>query len=72
MDELHQGAELAEATMMAQVDLLAPPEIKASKGIALTRVAGATVLSMREDPTKYWSKAVGFVETVTEIGRAHV
>jgi len=66
MDELHQGAELAEATMMAQFALQAPAEIKAARGIALTRIAGATILSTREDPTGYWSKAVGFVEPVNE------
>jgi GNAT superfamily N-acetyltransferase len=65
MHEVYRRAELAEAHMMAHVEVLAPPELRASHGIALTRIAGATVLSMREDPTRYWSKAVGFTEPVT-------
>ncbi|MGR6917968.1 GNAT family N-acetyltransferase [[Actinomadura] parvosata] len=39
---------------------MAPPEINDKLGIATARIGGGTVLSVREDPTGFWSKALGF------------
>ena len=51
----------------------APPAVKELLGIATTRIGGGVALSMRNDATGYWSKALGFGfgEAVTEdlVGR---
>ncbi|GAB3905136.1 hypothetical protein GCM10029964_099940 [Kibdelosporangium lantanae] len=65
MQDGYRGAEQAEAWMMAHVEIVAPPAVREGFGLSLTRIAGATILSMRDDPTGYWSKAVGFAEPVT-------
>jgi hypothetical protein len=36
------------------------PSTKSALGIATTRMGGGVVLSVREDVTGYWSKALGF------------
>ena len=46
----------------------APPAVKKQLGIATTRIGGGVALSVRNDATGYWSKALGFGfdEPVTE------
>ena len=53
----------AESNLLLQES--APDEVKALLGIETTRVGGGVVLSMRHDPTNYWSKALGFGEPLT-------
>jgi len=53
-------AESAEAEFMYQYESMAPNAVKAQLGISTTRIGGGVVLSMRDDVTGYWSKAVGF------------
>ncbi|MET8369155.1 GNAT family N-acetyltransferase [Micromonospora profundi] len=53
-------AEQAEAEFMFQYEAGAPTDVRAALGMAATRMGGAVVLSMRHDPTGYWSKALGF------------
>ena len=53
-------AESAEAEFMYQYESMAPNAVKAQLGISTTRIGGGVVLSMRNDVTGYWSKAVGF------------
>src|SRR5689334_4966022 len=55
-------AESAEAEFMYQYVAHAPAELDATA----TRLAGGVVLHMRIDPMGgYWSKALGFPQTVT-------
>jgi GNAT superfamily N-acetyltransferase len=53
-------AEAAEAEFMYQYESLAPQSAKATLGIAAQRIGGGVALSMRNDVTGYWSKALGF------------
>jgi hypothetical protein len=66
-------AERAEAEFMYQYVNSAPPAVKKLLGISTTRIGGGVALSMRNDATSYWSKALGFGfdEPVTDdlIGR---
>ncbi|WP_225854526.1 hypothetical protein [Micromonospora sp. ALFpr18c] len=63
----HQGqdtvralAELAEAEFMFRYESGAPADVRDALGIRTARIGGGVVLSMRHDPTGYWSKALGF------------
>jgi hypothetical protein len=60
-------AESAEAEFMYQYESMAPNAVKAQLGISTTRIGGGVVLSMRNDVTGYWRKAVSFgvIEPVT-------
>ncbi|GII59850.1 GNAT family acetyltransferase [Planotetraspora thailandica] len=53
-------AELSEAEAMYQFESSAPTAVRDALGIECVRLAGGVVLSMREDPVNYWSKALGF------------
>lgn len=54
-------AELAEAEFMYAIESGAPADTRQALGIATTRLGGAVVLSMRNDPAGgYWNKALGF------------
>ncbi|MGW5579285.1 hypothetical protein [Micromonospora chokoriensis] len=53
-------AELAEAEFMFRYESGAPADVRDALGIRTARVGGGVVLSMRHDPTGYWSKALGF------------
>jgi GNAT superfamily N-acetyltransferase len=54
------GAESTEAEFMYRYESLAPPSVASVLGIATTRIGGGVVLSMHNDRTGYWSKALGF------------
>ncbi|WP_327589545.1 GNAT family N-acetyltransferase [Nonomuraea sp. NBC_00507] len=66
-------AEGTEAEVMYQLVSMAPPSIKSRLQIATTRIGGGVALSVGNDPTGFWSKALGFgfAEPVTRdlIGR---
>jgi acetyltransferase (GNAT) family protein len=53
-------AEAAEAEFMYQYESMASPGTKTSLGIETLRIGGGVALSMRNDVTGYWSKALGF------------
>jgi GNAT superfamily N-acetyltransferase len=53
-------AERSEADTLFDFEANAPAGTVAALGMASTRLAGGVVLSMRHDPTGFWSKALGF------------
>lgn len=53
-------AEGVEAEFMYQYESSMPAEPGAALGLTTVRIGGGVALSMREDPTGYWSKALGF------------
>ncbi|MEU8359890.1 GNAT family N-acetyltransferase [Nonomuraea sp. NPDC048882] len=53
-------AEWSEAEALYQFQSNAPAEVRDALGITCARLAGGVLLSMREDPAHYWSKALGF------------
>ncbi|MEV0308304.1 GNAT family N-acetyltransferase [Nonomuraea fuscirosea] len=53
-------AEWSEAEALYQFESNAPAEVRDTLGIECARLAGGVLLSMREDPARYWSKALGF------------
>jgi hypothetical protein len=53
-------AEAAEAESMYTYGSMTSPLTRATLGIATARIGGGVVLSMRNDVTGYWSKALGF------------
>jgi hypothetical protein len=53
-------AEAAEAEFMYQYESMASSTTKTILGIATARIGGGVALSMRNDVTSYWSKALGF------------
>jgi GNAT superfamily N-acetyltransferase len=53
-------AEGAEAEFMFVYETGAPAGAREQLGAAATRLGGGVVLSMRDDVTRYWSKALGF------------
>ena len=70
MDEISEArtgpaAERVEAEFMFAYEALAPAPVRAELGIATSRIGGGVALSVRNDPTRYWSKAVGFTDAVT-------
>jgi hypothetical protein len=54
------SAEGAEAEFMYQYVSMAPPSVRSTLGIDTARMGGGVVLSVRNDVTGYWSKALGF------------
>ncbi|MFI6097007.1 GNAT family N-acetyltransferase [Lentzea sp. NPDC051213] len=58
---MQQKSESAEAEFMYQYEAAAPESL----GVTAVRLAGGVALHMRHDPISYWSKALGFTETVT-------
>lgn len=53
-------AEAIEAEFLFQFETGAPAATRDELGINTTRIGGGVVLSMRDDPTGFWSKALGF------------
>ncbi|MGP3959854.1 GNAT family N-acetyltransferase [Nonomuraea sp. 3N208] len=53
-------AEGIEAELMYRFVSMAPSAIKSRLAIATTRVGGGVALSVHNDPTGFWSKALGF------------
>ncbi|MFD3450700.1 GNAT family N-acetyltransferase [Streptomyces sp. NPDC058691] len=53
-------AEQSEAEALFRFETGAPEHLRAALGINATRIGGGVVLSMRNDPTRFWSKALGF------------
>ncbi|MDX3236015.1 GNAT family N-acetyltransferase [Streptomyces sp. ME03-5709C] len=53
-------AERSEAEAMYRFETGAPDSVRAALGMNAARIGGGVVLSMRNDPTHYWSKALGF------------
>lgn len=41
-------------------ELAAPPGVRAALGMDAARIGGGVALSVRDDPARYWSKALGF------------
>ncbi|GII52645.1 hypothetical protein Pth03_10340 [Planotetraspora thailandica] len=72
-EQLTALAESAEAEFMYQYESNVPPSTASALGITTSRIGGGVAMSMRHDPTGYWSKALGFGfdEPVTDdlIGR---
>ncbi|MFD0786091.1 GNAT family N-acetyltransferase [Micromonospora azadirachtae] len=52
--------EAAEADFMYAYETGTPPADRERLGITTSRIGGGVVLSMRNDPVAYWSKALGF------------
>ncbi|MGW0082250.1 GNAT family N-acetyltransferase [Streptomyces sp. NPDC003393] len=57
------AAEASEAEALFQFESGAPEAARAALGVNATRVGDAVVLSMRNDVTHFWSKALGFGRT---------
>jgi GNAT superfamily N-acetyltransferase len=53
-------AEGSEAEALYDFETGAPAAVRSSLGITAVRLGGGVVLSVREDPTDFWSKALGF------------
>jgi hypothetical protein len=60
MEQLHALAELTEAGLMFELESTAPEAVQSALGMASRRIGGGVALSMRDDPSGYWSKALGF------------
>jgi hypothetical protein len=60
VDQLAARAERIEAEFMHQYVSLAPASARAALRIATARFGGGVVLSVRNDESGYWSKALGF------------
>jgi hypothetical protein len=67
-DHISRLAETAEAEFMYQYETMASSPTQAALGVAAARIGGGVALSMRNDVTGYWSKALGFgfTEPITE------
>jgi GNAT superfamily N-acetyltransferase len=53
-------AERSEAEALHDFEAGAPAHVQAALGMAAMRVGGGVVLSVREDPSRFWSKGLGF------------
>lgn len=53
-------AEQSEAEALYDFESRTPAHVQAALGMESLRVGGGVVLSVREDPTQFWSKALGF------------
>jgi GNAT superfamily N-acetyltransferase len=54
--------ESIEAEVMYEYGRCAPADVL---GAAVARIRGGVAVSMRNDPTRYWSKTLGYTEPVT-------
>jgi GNAT superfamily N-acetyltransferase len=59
------NVEQVEAESNFALESGAPADVAEFLGIATRRIGGGVALSMRNDPTNYWSKALGFTEPLT-------
>jgi hypothetical protein len=59
--------EQSEAEALYDFEFGAPSQVRAALGMESFRIGGGVVLSMRNDPTQFWSKTLGlgFEEPVT-------
>jgi ribosomal protein S18 acetylase RimI-like enzyme len=64
MDDVREVAEFAAAGLWAQFAAV-PEDVREHLGLAVTQIGDVVVVSTREDPTHYWSKALGFTGPVT-------
>ena len=62
---MNAAVERVEAESNFALESGAPADVVESLGIATRRIGGGVALSMRNDPTRYWSKALGFTEPLT-------
>ncbi|MFJ4845684.1 MULTISPECIES: GNAT family N-acetyltransferase [unclassified Streptomyces] len=53
-------AEQSEAEALFRFETGAPEHLRTALGMNAARIGGGVVLSMRNDPTRFWSKALGF------------
>jgi GNAT superfamily N-acetyltransferase len=53
-------AEQGEAEALVRFEAQAPHSMATTMGIAHIRIGGGVALSVREDPSRFWSKALGF------------
>jgi GNAT superfamily N-acetyltransferase len=53
-------AERSEAEALYDFEAEAPAHVRAALGMESLRVGGGVVLSVREDPSQFWSQALGF------------
>jgi GNAT superfamily N-acetyltransferase len=53
-------AERSEAEALYDFETGAPARVRAALGMEALRVGGGVALSMRADPTQFWSKGLGF------------
>ncbi|MCX4584657.1 GNAT family N-acetyltransferase [Streptomyces sp. NBC_01481] len=53
-------AEQSEAEALFRFETEASETVRTALGMSAARIGGAVVLSMREDTTHFWSKALGF------------
>ncbi|MFJ5216722.1 GNAT family N-acetyltransferase [Streptomyces sp. NPDC088354] len=56
-------AEQSEAEALFRFETGAPESLRAAMGMNAARIGGGVVLSVRNDPTRFWSKALGFGTT---------
>lgn len=53
-------AEQSEAEALYRFQTETPEPVRTALGMTATRIGGGVVLSMRNDSTRFWSKALGF------------
>jgi GNAT superfamily N-acetyltransferase len=53
-------AECSEAEALFRFQTETPDSVRTALGMSATRIGGGVVLSMRNDTTHFWSKALGF------------
>ncbi|WP_043672091.1 GNAT family N-acetyltransferase [Streptomyces xylophagus] len=53
-------AEQSEAEALYRFQTETPESVRSALGMSATRIGGGVVLSMRNDITRFWSKALGF------------
>ncbi|WP_328609844.1 hypothetical protein OG943_12170 [Amycolatopsis sp. NBC_00345] len=60
--------ESSEAEALFHFETGAPEAVRAALGLNATRIGDVVAVSMRNDPTRYWSKALGFGRTAAVTG----
>ena len=59
------NVEQVEAESNFALESGAPDDVAEFLGIATRRIGGGVALSMRDDRTNFWTKALGFTEPLT-------
>ncbi|MFI6460837.1 GNAT family N-acetyltransferase [Streptomyces sp. NPDC050538] len=62
-------AEQSEAEALYRFQTETPENVRSALGMTATRIGGGVVLSMRNDSTRFWSKALGFGVTAPVTAR---
>ncbi|XVV15817.1 GNAT family N-acetyltransferase [Actinoplanes sp. CA-131856] len=57
---MNEQAELTEAELMVDYETRMPVGARERLGVAAARIGGGVAVAMANDPTSYWSKALGF------------